>query len=298
MQSGQRHVSDGSWVRVAVATTLSLALSGATPAQAADNPPDLARLLLRSGSYVRAFQRSFAEVLSTERYQQTVRRTGVRTPRMRQIESEMFFAAIGPGEASMTIRNVTRVDGRRVPDSHDRVMRVLSSRQADRTESLRALAIEGARFNIGNVRRTFNDPTLALMFFAPAMQSRFQFVTDGSERIDSVLTYRVRFSETVRPSIIRDDRDDLDAAVSGVAHLTEDGRIVRTELTVTIGTITSARIRVRYHRDDNVEMLVPVSMDEDYRNDDGPGKGVSLISCTATYSDYQRFQTSIRILPR
>ncbi len=298
MQSGQRHVSDGGWLRVAAATTLSLALSGATPAQAADNPPDLARLLLRSGSYVRAFQRSFAEVLSTERYQQTVRRTGVRTPRMRQIESEMFFAAIGPGEASMTIRNVTRVDGRRVPDSHDRVMRVLSSRQTDRTESLRALAIEGARFNIGNVRRTFNDPTLAIMFFAPAMQSRFQFVTDGSERIDSVLTYRVRFSETVRPSIIRDDRDDLDAAVSGVAHLTEDGRIVRTELTVTIGTITSARIRVRYQRDGNVEMLVPVSMDEDYRNDDGPGRGVSLISRNATYSDYQRLQASARTLPR
>lgn len=284
---------------MAATTALSLALSGATasPTRAADNPPDLARLLLRSGSYVSAFQRSFAEVVSTERYQQTVRRTAVRTARMRQIESEMFFAAIGTGEASMTIRNVTRVDGRRVPDSHDRVMRVLSSSRNDRTESLRELAVEGARFNIGNVRRTFNDPTLALMFFAPGMQSRFQFVTDGSERIDGVLTYRIRFSETVRPSVIRDDRDDIDTAVSGIAHLTEDGRIVRTELTVAIGTVTSARIRVRYHRDDNVEMLVPVSMNEDYRNDDGPGRGVSLIACTATYSDYQRFQTSVRILP-
>ena len=136
------------------------------------------------------------------------------------------------------------------------------------------------------------------MFFAPAMQSRFQFVTDGSERVDGVVTYRVRFSETVRPSVIRDDRDDLDAAVAGVAQITEDGHIVRTELTVAIGTVTSARIRVRYRRDDNVEMLVPLSMDEDYRNDDGPGRGVSLIACTATYSDYQRFQTSVRILPR
>jgi hypothetical protein len=269
----------------------------ARPAQAADTPKDLARLLVRSGSYVREFQKSFAEVLSTETYQQTVRRTGIRAARTRQIESEMFFAAVGEGAASMTIRNVTRVDGRRVPDSHDRVMRALSSSRADRTESLRALAVEGARFNIGNVRRTFNDPTLALMFFASAMQARFQFVTDGSERIDGVLTYRIRFSEIVRPSVIRDDRDDLDTAVSGVAHLTEDGRIVRTELTVAIGSMTSARIRVRYRRDDNVEMLVPVSMDEDYRNDDGQARGVSLISCTATYSDYQRFQTSARVLP-
>ena len=279
---------------------LSIAVSGAmaSPTLAADTPPDLARLLLRTGSYVRDFQRSFTEVVSTERYQQTVRRTGVRTARMRRIESEMFFTSIGMGEASMTIRNVTRVDGRRVPDSHDRVMRVLSSSRADRTESLRALAVEGARFNIGNVGRTFNDPTLALTFFAPAMQSRFQFVTDGSERIDGVVTYRIKFSETVRPSVIRDEAADLDTVVSGIAHLAEDGRIVRTDLSVAIGARRSARIRVRYQRDGNVEMLVPVSMDEDYRNDDGPGRGVSLISRNATYSDYQRLQASARTLPR
>jgi hypothetical protein len=194
MQSGQRHVRGGGWLRVAAVAALLLAFALALPAAmtpaalAVDDPPNLARLLLRSGSYVREFQRSFAEVLSTERYQQTVRRSGIRSTRMRQIESEMFFAAIGEGEPSMTIRNVTRVDGRRVPDSHNRVMRVLSSSRTDRTESLRALAVEGARFNIGNVERTFNDPTLALMFFAPGMQSRFQFVTDGSERINGVLT--------------------------------------------------------------------------------------------------------------
>jgi hypothetical protein len=198
----------------------------------------------------------------------------------------------------MTIRNVLKVDGRRVPDSHDRLMQVLSSTRTDRTDALRKLAIEGARFNIGNVGRTFNDPTLAMMLFAPAMRSRFEFVADGSERIDGLLTYRIRFTETAKPSLIRDERDDLDAAVSGVAHLGVDGRIVRTELLVRIGSRTSARIRVRYRRDDNVEMLVPVSMDEDYRNDDGAGRGMSLISCTATYTDYQRFQTSVRILPR
>ena len=285
---------------MATATALALALPGskAPLALAADVPPNLARLLLRSASYVRDFQRSFSEVVSSEHYEQTVRRTGGRTSQMRHIESEMFFAAVGDGAASMTIRNVTRVDGHRVPDSHDRVMRVLSSRRIDRTESLRALAVEGARFDIGNVGRVFNDPTLVLMFFTQAMQSRFQFVTDGSERIDGVVTYRIKFSETVRPSVIRNEPADLDTVVSGIAHLAEDGRIVRTDLSVAIGARRSARIRVRYQRDGNVEMLVPVSMDEDYRNDDGPGRGVSLISRNATYSDYQRLQASARTLPR
>jgi len=302
MRSGQVSAGrPGRWlVPASTAIAFSLAIGGvsASPSFSAEDPQVLARLLQRSGTYVRDFQRGFAEIVGTERYQQTVRRTTARASRMRQIESEVFFTTIGDGGASMTIRNVTRVDGRRVPDSHDRVMRALNSSRTDRTESLRALALEGARFNIGNVGRTFNDPTLALMFFASAMQSRFEFTPDGSERVDGVLTHRVRFSEMVRPSLIRDDRDDLDTAVSGVAHITEDGRILRTDLTVAIGTRTSARIRVKYRRDQNVEMLVPLTMDEDYRNDDGESRGVSLIACTATYSEYQRFQTSVRILPR
>src|SRR4051812_8301056 len=106
MQCRPGHIGNGGWLRVAAAAVLSLAMSGAPvrPAQAADTPKDLARLLVRSGSYVREFQKSFAEVLSTETYQQTVRRTGIRAARTRQIESEMFFAAVGEGAASMTIR--------------------------------------------------------------------------------------------------------------------------------------------------------------------------------------------------
>jgi hypothetical protein len=271
---------------------------GSPTAGGAAEIPDLRRLLDRTGTYAVEFQRGFREVLSTEQYQQTVRRTATRGRRTRRIESEMFFTAVDGDQGWMTIRNVQKVDGTRVPGSHDRVLALLSSARTDRTAALRKLALEGARFNIGNVGRTFNDPTLALMFFAPVMQPRFEFVADGSERIDGVLTYRIRFTETSKPSIIRDERDDLDAAVSGLVHVTVEGRVVRSELMVSIGSRTSGRIRVRYRRDDNVDMIVPVTMDEDYRNDDGPGRGVSLISCTAKYSEYARFQTSVRILPR
>jgi len=280
--------------RVVVA---ALIVASPTAAGGADDA-DLRRLLDRTGKFVVEFQRGFREVLSTEHYQQTVRRSAARGMRTRQIDSEMFFTAVDGDRSWMTIRNVQKVDGTRVPGSHDRVMELLTSTRTERTEALRKLAIEGARFNIGNVGRTFNDPTLALMFFAPVMQPRFQFVADGAERIDGVQTYRIRFTETAKPSVIRDERDDLDTAVSGLVHVTADGRIARSELVVTIGSRVSGRIRVRYRRIDDVDMIVPVTMEEDYRNDDGPGRGMTLISCTAKYSDYARFQTSVRILPR
>ena len=44
-------------------------------AQAADDSADLPELLRNGGVYVRQFQQSFAQVLSTEHYRQIVRRT-------------------------------------------------------------------------------------------------------------------------------------------------------------------------------------------------------------------------------
>ena len=181
--------------------------------------------------------------------------------------------------------------------SHDRVMDALAASDRDRTERLRTLATEGARFNIGNVGRTFNDPTLALMFLSVELQPRFTFTLDGSERIDGVSTYRVRFAETTLPSLIRDERDNIDAVISGSFNLARDGRVLRTDLSVAIGSRTTARIRVRYRNEPRVDMLVPDSMEEDYRNDNGAGRAVGLIACAAKYSDYRRFRTSVRILP-
>ena len=138
---------------------------------------------------------------------------------------------------------------------------------------------------------------IALMLLSPDLQHRFQFSLEGTERRDGITTYQIRFVEKSRPSLIRDDRDNADTELSGLAQIVDDGQVTDTDLRVSISTRTTARIRVRYQRNANVNLLVPVSMEEDYRNDNGPGLGVGLITCTATYSNYRRFRAFGRILP-
>lgn len=111
------------------------------------------------------------------------------------------------------------------------------------------------------------------------------------------MVQRLEFRESQRPSLIRDERDNVDAEIRGSMDVASDGRVLGTDLVVDIAKRVTARIRVRYGYNSNVRMFVPLVMNEDYRNDDGPGRGVTILTCTAQYSNYRRFDTSVRILP-
>lgn len=261
---------------------------------------ELQNALQKSGAYVRAFRVEFAKVIGVEQYQQTVRRSTVhRGSRTRHIESEIFFTAVGDPPVFITARSARRVDGRVVPGAHQRLTDVLSSQSAEsRQRRLLALAAEGARYNLGAVGRTFNDPTLALMFSSDELRPRFDFVIGEPRTVRGQTLRRLDFREVARPSLIRDERDDIDADIHGSMDVADDGRVLRTNLMVAIATRVVARIQVDYAYEPRLAMLVPVAMNEDYRNDDGESRGVTLISCTARYSHYQRFATSVRILPQ
>ncbi|MFN8579391.1 MAG: hypothetical protein U0163_00230 [Gemmatimonadaceae bacterium] len=267
-------------------------------AQAAAAQTTLPQLLDRASTYVAEFRAAFVQVIGVEHYQQFVRQSRiVRSPRNRTMDAEVFFAAVGEPPTFMTVRSVSRVDGRSVPGAHERIVEALSAPAVTRQQRLRTLASEGARYNLGQVARTFNDPTLALMFLGRDLQGRFQFVAEAPRRVNGQLVHRLRFEETARPPLIRDDRDDLDATIRGAVDLTDEGRALETSLTVLVGTRAAADINVRYANSPSLGMLVPVAMDEIYRNDDGPGAGVTIISCVARYTDYRKFETSVRILP-
>jgi hypothetical protein len=74
----------------------------------------------------------------------------------------------------------------------------------------------------------------------------------------------------------------------------DDGSVRRTELDVDVDGSTTATIRVRFAPDPKLNLLVPELMEEDYRVG-APGRE-SSISCKAVYSDFRRFETSIRIV--
>jgi hypothetical protein len=258
-------------------------------AAAADTPPD--PVLARAGGYADALEQSYARIVGAEDYLQTVRGSGGRT-QSRHLESEVFFVRIDESSAWMMVRSILKVDGRSVPGSHDRIMAALADAPARRIARLRALADEGARFNIGGLQRNFSDPLLAVTFLDRARRPRFAFKAAAGE-VGAGL-HRFRFDEQVRPTLIHNGRNGESIPASGTMDVAEDGRIARTELQVEVDNQTTAGIRVSFDVDSKLGMAVPVMMEEDY----AVGAPVdTVISCKAVYTNFRRFETSVRIVP-
>jgi hypothetical protein len=261
-------------------------------APAPSSADDLEQLLERAARYATSFTQEFRSVISSERYQQVQTEPG-RRQRMRQLRSEVFFVTLDDG-GSMTVRSVEQVDGRPIPDSHNRVAAALGAARHESRRALRVLADEGARFNLGNITRNFSDPTLALLFATAERQPRFRFQQGARERIGDALTTRLDFVERQRPTLIHDGRSGAGLPVSGALYVGDDGRIWQTDLRVQ-STRINATLRVHYTAEPRLGMLVPAAMDEEYLFDGDTGRSIR-ISCRAEYSNFRRFETSGRIV--
>jgi hypothetical protein len=252
-------------------------------------------LLGRIGAQVASFQTEFSRVVGVEHYNQVLRDIDRRS-RTRQLESEVFFFGRSEDQGALTVRSVRRVNGRNVRGGAEDIERALAMPTGQRVARLKALADAGARYNLGSLRRNFNEPTLALMFGSEAFRERFKFSTDGEEVADGKPLVRVAFAETSRPTVIRDGRNGANIPASGRLWADSSGRVWRSELRLDKSD-TLATIRVTYRYDPKLEMLVPATMDEDYRYREADTKRMLFISGHASYSDYRRFETSVRILP-
>jgi hypothetical protein len=200
----------------------------------------------------------------------------------------MLFISVDANATWLTVRDVISVDGRPIPR---RLPRLLASKDV-RVRDLRALSAENGKYNIGVISRNFNEPTLALLFLDARYRSRFQFSDGGSDQIDAVPVWRIQFTEVVTPTVIRSQERDVRASGSLLVERST-GRVLRTELTVSQDN-TLGHINVSYGMNATLGLMVPVEMSEWYgyaRSQ--PEEGTR---CTATYSDYRRFETSGRVI--
>jgi hypothetical protein len=310
---------------VSLALTVMVGLGVAARPGRAGQEASLADILERAGKYVRQFEHDFAMVIGEEHYGQDLvpRRMddlwrNQRESQYRQAwalhreaRSEMLFVRGAQEAMWLAVRNVLMVRDRDregpwtawqpVPESKgrlDRALRDASPRQASR---LRALADEGARFNLGRrIYRNFNTPPLALQFLAPEFQPRFAFTIAGREKVGWAggPTMKLAFTEHQSPTVIVLKNQDLPSA--GELWVREaDGVVVRTHLRLTAPRTDESSginlsIRVDYRREAKLEMMwVPSRMEELYVEDRTPGE---RITCTATYSNYRRFETSGRLV--
>jgi hypothetical protein len=247
-------------------------------------------LLDRVSSYVESFQQQFGSVVAEERYEQRIRRFagGMSSSSNARLGETVllsdFLLVQVPGEGWLPFRDVFERDGKRVRDREDRLSALfLSGSSRSAFEQAKRIMDEGARYNIGNIQRNINHPTLALGLASRLNRTRFDFKEKGRDADGTVLA----FKEMTRPTFVS-TTNGRDLPVSGTFVVDPESGVIRRSELEAVDTGLSARIVVTYQQDATLGMWVPARMEERYRR----GRDSVEIVGTATYSRFRRFQVS------
>ncbi len=269
-------------MRLLVLVTLVVGLATAT---LAGQEPALV-VVQRAAAYVADYQQQLAMVVAQERYDQEVRYPAPPMSRTRDITSRTvltsdFLLVRGPDARWVPFRDVFERDGIPVRDREERLSALFLSNPGTAFEQAMRIAEESARYNIGNISRTINVPTLALEFLSDGHRGRFAFVADGGAGGVRI----IRYQEQRGPTYIRTTNNrNLPTAGRFWIH-EETGRVERSELRTT-DPLVDAVITVTYRPDSVTGLWVPDRMEEQYNHK----ADRSEIRGTAVYSRYRRFQ--------
>jgi hypothetical protein len=284
----------GSGIPRSGASTACAAIAGVLAPIAltlAADQPSQKTVLERGGANVAAMAAALPTIVATETFDQTLRGQGV-AESSRRLVAEFAWVRV-PGDVEpIAVRDVVEVDGRVVADRARLAALLHGDRRASWADA-RAILEEGARYNLAHGSRNFNLPTVALFFLHPDRQSRFKWARRSS---NEPAVWEFEFRERDRPTVIRLSRGDADDRLDPVysrGRIRVDpvtGIVQRTVLELTL-------VRVRYTLTTEfapvaaVDLVVPVRLTERYETPE------EIVTGTATYTNYRRFQTTGRLLP-
>jgi len=267
--------------------------------------PSLVELLTSAGEYVRAYEDAFRVVVAEEVYVQR-RRPSSSGPVQdtRRLSSDVVFVHT-PGTALpwWLLRDVYEVDGRAVRDRQARLEKLLVEGDADGIERARAIADEGARFNLGVGFRNFNVPTLVLAFLHPSVQPRFAFERKGTATIEGRTFLGLAFRELAAPTVIRGPKASPDVFAEGRVwiHDGRDGTVGRTELVLERpgpGAMTRARLTTEYRPYPPLAVWVPAEMRDRFETEikgtRGRSGSVEVVEGLAAYTGFRQAGVTTR----
>ena len=256
---------------------------------------DVSALVDRASAYVESFQQTFGSVVAEERYEQklhripnptntSVQQRGGGGPQETTLVSDFLLVEV-KGEGWLPFRDVFERDGKPVRDREERLAKIFLKGGRDAFEQARAVMNEGARYNIGNINRNINTPTLALAFLTELHRRRFEFKL--GKRDDADPGVEIEYRETARPTFVS-TTGGRDLPVKGRFWINEaDGTVLRSELDA-VDTGVEAHITVTYAKDAGIGLFAPARMEERYRRPRDPME----VQGVATYSRFRRFQVS------
>ena len=179
----------------AVVLCLGAALTAGAVQQS--EPVSLDVLLGRAVRYLDDFVRQFSNVVSEEQYVQNstavlssvgipgsrggvVAVPPIPQPRYRRLKSDFLLVALPEGW--LGFRDVFEVDGVPVRDREERLTKLFLRPTGDTIAQAKEISDEGARYNIGSVWRTTNNPVFALALVEADVQPRVRFTLGRQDK--------------------------------------------------------------------------------------------------------------------
>ena len=271
--------------------------------------PTLDDVLGRASDYVLEYQKQLSGVVSEENYLQVFERRPGTVAQRRELKSDVLLVRVADAGRYILFRDVFEVDGRPVRDRQERLTRLFLDPSRGAATQMNRIMEESARYNIGNIERTMNVPTLPLVFLEPNFQLRFEF-NRSDDRVPATLRGPIRsqggndasaahftaatevwvvsYRELGQNTLIRTS-GGRDLPSTGRFWIEPDtGRVTMTELQVGNADVAGL-VDVSYAHEPSVDLVVPIAMREGYRN---PRSGAA-IEGSATYSRFRRFQVSV-----
>lgn len=272
---------------------------------AAPLPPQLeaiavATFVTAAADYVRQYEEELTSIVARETYRQDIR---IQIPRVesepltRTLTSEVFFMFV-ERQGWMAMRDVLKIDDSTLeprPDLRRALAELPASQVATRFKAY------NARYNIGRIRRNFNEPTVALAVLSDRHRARFSFERVRARRGDDPSFVTLAYRERTGPTLIRGLAGENVFSTGQITLDPATGRVVATRMAMTIGAIR-VNLSTAFAHEPKLDMTVPVSFSEHYLDGMPPPRGAGPstarheeILCEARYSDFQRFGVQTRI---
>ena len=292
-------------VAVCVAAVVTVLAPPAGSSGAAGSQADtLGTVLARATEYVDSLHDQLTNVVMEERYEQRATMPspggfgGGRDSFERvTLRSDYLLVQLEGAHRHFGFRDVFEVDGSTVRDRAERLRELFLDPAATLREQIRGILSDSARYNVGDIERNTNTPTLALLFLHSSFKTRFAFdrLGDGEDPglgvdlpDDVPEIWVVGFRETWPTTVIQLRRGGNVPARGRYWIEPATGQVLVTELVFDAPDLES-RIVVRYEADEAIGHPVPVEMRERYANQ----QSGSRVTGTATYSRFRSFQVVV-----
>ena len=268
-----------------------------TALAAQDASAELAAVLARAMDYVRKYEEELGNLIATEEYVQNAqwrntqsRYSMISQKKQRRTSSDFLILQVGPDWEG--VRKVNLVDGIKVKAKEPPLAEVFDDSPRANYKRLQEMIEESTEYNIGDVVRQINLPTFPLRVMRPEHFGRFSFTKLGTDKVDGVQAWSVRFKEVGSPTLVRDPQENQFLFSYGTLWIEPTtGRVLRTIFEVEdpyAKPKIRARMVVHYVKGKKIDMLVPSLMTEHYETDQ------SSIDCRADYVNFRRFEVDVK----